>query len=415
MNQTITAPSNGRLRSYLVVRYDDFGAAYSPACKARFEVEAMLHREMSARGWSWLCSVTPRQSVDPENVAEERTIGLWEDTQRVELLRQAVVSGLCEPAVHGLTHHTWKQLPRWGTEFEGLPVQRQYDLLRAAKRDVEELTGKSVSVFVPPWNSYDRATLEAAARAGLGLFSGGQVVHVPGPVSVRRVPCTVELINLWTMMDRGHRYPRGSVVVLMTHATDFVSVDRSEGYLELDEFGPLLDRVVEHFGMHVVPICRVPDLVGPDLEPSGDCAADLFHRCERLSGLPLAGRRLQHWLLPHGSALLPLRHGLRVSRSLTAALTAWFVGIATLACLPAAAVAHWVERDAWRTWAWMGLVLFGLALVVRSGCHAFLKRYRGRWGTRRIGLRTWTGLTAGLALALSALLPGVWSLLSGRT
>ena len=129
------APTHGS--SYLVIRYDDFGAAHSLQCAARLRVEQMLCREMAARSWPWLCAITPLQSVDTHNVAETTRVPLQDDADRMALLRHVADDGCFEPAVHGLTHHTWKQLPRFGTEFAGLPQDRQYHILRQAKDQTE--------------------------------------------------------------------------------------------------------------------------------------------------------------------------------------------------------------------------------------------------------------------------------------
>jgi len=399
---------------YLVIRYDDYGAAYGPACAARFDVEEMLQREAAAHGWPWLCSITPRQSLDPHDVNERRTVRLAEDQPRVALLRRAVSDGLCEPAVHGLTHHTWKQLPRWGTEFEGLPVEEQYDVLRTARREVEELVEKPVSVFVPPWNSYDEATVQAAGRAGLTLVSAGLDTFVDACAAVRQVPATVELQQLRRIMHDGRTFPPGSIVVLLTHGTDFVTVDPRYGYLRPAEFAPLVERAIQHFGLQVVPITRVPDLAGADLRRRKAQAAVLTHHQDQLRQVPIIGRSVEHWLSAHTAALLPAATQRRVRAVLFATLAVWFAAVALLASAPG-----WlcVEVLAPGPWRWAGLaatLIIGGGLVCHCGWNAFLKRYRRRWGARKVGLRTWTGLAAGLALSLSALLPGVLSLLGGE-
>jgi hypothetical protein len=409
------ASSGDPLDVLFVIRYDDYGAAYGPACPARFEVEQMLHRETQARGWPWLCGVTPRQSVDPHNVDNERTVRLSEDLPRVRLLRHAVAGGLCEPAVHGLTHHTWKQLPRWGTELAGLPVERQYEILRTARGEVEQIVGRPVYTFIPPWNSYDVATVEAVERAGMTLLSGGLASFANGHNTVRMVPATIELADLGHLMERGRRFAEGSVVVLMLHGTDFVKVDRESGHLEPEEFAPLVARAIEHFGMRVVPITGVPDLAGVDLGQRGERAAMLFHYYDHhLSELPVIGGRLKRWVQPHVSALLPTAAQRRVLGALSRMLFIWFAAVALLASAPGWLCVAVLSAGPWRGTGLAAAFLAGGGLTGYCVRNAFLKRYRKHWGTRRVGLRTWTGLTAGLALMLSALMAGLLSFLRGQ-
>lgn len=389
---------------YLVIRYDDFGAAYSTSCAARFEVEQMLQREMAARGWPWVCAVTPRQSVSPLDVHERRTVSLCDDELRVSLLRRAASEGLCEPAAHGLTHHTWKQLPVYGTEFAGLAADKQYDILRTAKDEVEELAGKRVSVLVPPWNSYDEATVRAAAKAGFQILSAGIPSCCLDRSALGFVPCTIDVRGLKQLFAEGKRLPEGSVVVMLFHAFDFVSVDGRNGHLQVNEFGPLLDRVVDRLGMEVVPLPHIPDIVGGDLETRVERCDALRKRYIRLSALPVFGESALRWLLSRGStrALVPVKNAASLNRALTAAICFWFMSVTAVACLPAFVLGRSISSGAARSIALLALAVAGSALAAYCTRNALLKRLHARWGTRQIGLRTLTGLVAGSALVLSA-------------
>ena len=385
----------------LVVRYDDYGAGYSDACAARLEVEAMLHREMSARGQPWLCAITPRQSVDPHNVDEQRVVDLRDDAARVALIREAVHKGTCVPAVHGLTHHTWKQLPKYGTEFSGLPLERQTEILRRAKREVEAIVERDVTVFVPPWNSFDEATIEAAHRTGFDVLSCGLHLPIESNGSVRLLPATVELIHLRQILDRGRCMPRGSVVVLLMHATDFVSVDRELGYLALEDFGPLLDRAVEALSFEVVDIEAVMKDGAVDLAHRTRSAFSLYRRYKAMSTLPAIGKRVQEWMLPWVSALIPLEAAASLRRATELIIVVWFAGVVAGAAAVGLGAVALTQPGRPRS-VIAGLVLVGGLLAASwSARNAALKRFRGAWGTREVGYRTWTALVAGLALALS--------------
>lgn len=395
----------------LVIRYDDYGAAYLPSCGARLAVEQMLHDQTVAHGWPWVNAITPLQSVDTHNVHETRTVHLVEDPPRVALLRDMMAKGCCEPAVHGLTHHTWKQLPRYGTEFAGLPLDRQTEILRTAKSEVEGLTGRSVGVFVPPWNSYDEATVEAAGEVGLTLVSTGLMTFVPGAPPVDVVPATVELIHLRQIMDAGHQYPPGSVLVILLHGTDFVGVDREIGYLQPEEFGPLIERAERHFHAHVVPVTSVPRLIGSELPKRSSTAALLTRRRDDLPDLPVVGKALSDWLLPHVSALVPAALGTRARVMLSATLAAWFVAVALLALIPGSLIAAMLEPGAVRSAATFALGLTGLAVIFHCGRNGWVKVYRGHWGAREVGVRTWTGVVIGAALVCSSFI--AWLLTKG--
>ncbi len=394
-------PNNQKQPVYLVIRYDDYGAAYLPSCAARFSVEQTIDLEVGARGWSWLCGITPRQSVDPHNVHEQRTVSLEEDSARIQLIRRSVADGVCEPAVHGLTHHTWKQLPRYGTEFSGLPIEQQLTILQTAKREVEEAVQRNVGVLVPPWNSFDEGTVRAAAKAGFEVLSGSVRTFFRTEPPTRLVPATGEPFHLRQIMDRGQRFPNGSVIVLLLHATDFVIVDERIGYLREADFGPLLDRAVETLGMEVVPIARVPRLIGRDLERRVERAVKLYGQFESLAALPMFGGRFQQWMLPHISALPPSARGTRIRLTVAGVVGLWFAVVIGAAILPALLVGGVIVDSALRSAAWSVLALGGVILTGYSGRNAVLKRFRSQWGGQEIGLRTWTGLVSGCALVAS--------------
>jgi len=394
-------PNNHKQPVYLVIRYDDYGAAYLPSCAARFSVEQMIDREVSARGWSWLCGITPRQSVDPHNVHEQRTVSLEEDAARIQLIRRSVADGVCEPAVHGLTHHTWKQLPRYGTEFSGLPIEQQFTILQTAKRETEEVVQRPVHVLIPPWNSFDEGTVRAAAKVGFEVLSGSVRTFLRTEPPTRLVPATVEPFHLRQIMDRGQRFPNGSVIVLLLHATDFVTVDERIGYLREADFGPLLDRAVATLGMEVVPIAGVPGLIGPDLERRVERAVRLFGQFDSLAAMPILGRRFQRWMLPYVSALPPSTRGATIRVTVATAIGLWFALVIAAAIVPALLVGGVIADGALRSAAWSLLALGGMILTGYSGRNAVLKRFRSQWGGGEVGLRTWTGVVSGCAFMAS--------------
>jgi len=388
--------------SYLVIRYDDFAAAYSPQCAARLQIEQMLAREMAARSWPWLCAITPLQSVHTHNADEAGRVPLKNDPDRMALLREVVDDGCFEPAVHGLTHHTWKQLPRFGTEFAGLPQDKQYHILREAKDQVEQLVGRATPVFVPPWNSFDQATVRAARQAGFEMISAGLLEPVANPTDIAMVPATIEAVHLQQMLDAEQTIPPGSVMVLLVHAPDFRIADPHAGYLDLHEFVPLIDRAIQKLDLEVVPIRQIPSRVTSGLDGRVQRAVDLFDHREALYDLPLLGRYAQKTLLPYAAVLLPEPAAMRVSLALKVLLVLgcliWMTAVAFGALAIVRISPGWTRHAVAAVCASAGIVL--TAHAVRN---AWLKRFRGRWGTRRVGYRTWTALVTGSA-ALTALI-----------
>jgi len=90
-------------------------------------------------------------------------------TTMVESLHAWRASGDIELALHGATH---VRSPRSDGEFDGLPAEMQEARLREAKTVADSLLSGEVSIFAPPWNASDCATVRACQNVGLTVFSG---------------------------------------------------------------------------------------------------------------------------------------------------------------------------------------------------------------------------------------------------
>ncbi len=77
--------------------------------------------------------------------------------------------GLIEVAQHGYTH--LKMTDVGGTsEFAGLPLDGQLEMM-ARGREILTSAGFEPLVFIPPFDTYDNGTLEAAKEVGFEVFS----------------------------------------------------------------------------------------------------------------------------------------------------------------------------------------------------------------------------------------------------
>ncbi len=74
-----------------------------------------------------------------------------------------------EFALHGFTH--LKSNVGAG-EFDGLPVEAQYSMIRRGKSILDSTLGTNVRIFAPPWNQADEHTVEACSMAGIDKMSG---------------------------------------------------------------------------------------------------------------------------------------------------------------------------------------------------------------------------------------------------
>ncbi|MDK2372626.1 MAG: DUF2334 domain-containing protein [Candidatus Korarchaeota archaeon] len=144
--------------------------------------------------------------------------------------RLAMKKGSFEIAQHGYTHMV---LTKYGgsSEFGGLPLRTQMDLMRDG-RDILETVGFRPITFIPPFDTYDSNTIRAAKELGFKVFSArysnesdpGWPVMMDGIVLINAATSLTKdweegsvrsFIELKNAFDRV--YERGGVFVLEMH------------------------------------------------------------------------------------------------------------------------------------------------------------------------------------------------------
>ncbi|MDA8016070.1 MAG: DUF2334 domain-containing protein [Thermoanaerobaculia bacterium] len=232
----------------IALRYDDF-SNHSPT-----EVEAGFLDALRQRNLNCAVAIVPfacDDHLDPsapagEPLAEEKTA----------LLRQAVEDGTAEPVLHGHSHrrlHPPSKTHR-PSEFAGLAVERQQQLLSEGKNFLEARLGSVVRFFAPPWNSYDKATLRALEKLDFStLLAGPRFGPVLHDSPLKLLPATCELKDLQAALDQVRRHGRpGTSMVAIFHPYDFVEVDDERGAFDLDGFCGVLDFLLTQGDVEIV-------------------------------------------------------------------------------------------------------------------------------------------------------------------
>lgn len=130
---------------------------------------------------------------------QRNNISVPVDRGNVPHLMDFLSGGHIEIAVHGYAHQGPRRTARGGrTEFAGVAMTVQRKMLEAAKNQIGELTGQ-VTGFVPPFNTYDRNTVDAAADLGFSYLSGG-CVDIERSNRLQILPATCNLRNVRTAL-----------------------------------------------------------------------------------------------------------------------------------------------------------------------------------------------------------------------
>lgn len=236
----------------VVFRYDDYSH------KSPLELEKRVLRCFQELHIAMTVAVIPMECTGHyAYTTPQQSLPL--PTSKVDLLREAILTGAADVAVHGYTHQA-AGLPfdidgktvNGYSEFAGRPYRDQLSRIGTAKRALESMLDTGVSVFVPPWNNYDCNTVKALEYAGFECLSA-YVSRPDIPRSkLKFVPRTAELHDVREAIVHATESPdKNPVVVVMFHAYDFSEVDPVRGAFTVDEFAGLLRELCANNAIRV--------------------------------------------------------------------------------------------------------------------------------------------------------------------
>ncbi len=147
--------------------------------------------------------------------------------EKLDFLKVAADSGVVDIAQHGYTHnvlaitHGWSG--RYGSEFKGIYYQEQEERIRRGKEFLDRGLGRPVTVFVPPYNSYDSDTVRALETLGFTCLSASLGTDVPPSTRLKLAPATVgpESVREAVALARKTAGDSPAMVVVMGHDYEF--------------------------------------------------------------------------------------------------------------------------------------------------------------------------------------------------
>jgi len=173
---TAAAESFTHAGASLVVRYDDYAPrdTSSPDVPG-LELERRLFELFKRYDAKLIVGVIPEPvpgvvegtepyAGDPEWLSRP-------DDDWVALLRRYVESGVVIPALHGHSHKRATPSGHRPGEFIGREYDWMVRVLTEGRVRLSAAVGRSVDVFVPPWNAWDRNTARALEEAGFTWLS----------------------------------------------------------------------------------------------------------------------------------------------------------------------------------------------------------------------------------------------------
>jgi peptidoglycan/xylan/chitin deacetylase (PgdA/CDA1 family) len=143
----------------VAIRFDD------PSPTSDRGIESRLIASLKAAGLRATFAVTPLGGYAAESPAL--------DSANAASLVQGTREGTIEIGLHGHSHVNVRS-GHDRSEFAGLGLKAQLERLESARANLRMVFGSSAAAgFIPPWNSYDLATVRALEQLGFEYLSGG--------------------------------------------------------------------------------------------------------------------------------------------------------------------------------------------------------------------------------------------------
>jgi hypothetical protein len=184
-------------------------------------------------------------------------------------------------ALHGLTHQTYSDVKQ--TEYADRPYRSQLDSIKKGINHLSRVFPNTpLDVFIPPWNSFDAATVEAVGAAGIGNFCAGENIkpyHHNGVLVVPSWPLRA-LVNYVTYhsLDSLDRLVGNSSIVITIHSYEFVQTDL-EYVISLTKFAGLLHEIrASQIGVGILSVNAQPISFVPRDEYLVRARLDLLRR-----------------------------------------------------------------------------------------------------------------------------------------
>lgn len=173
-------------------------------------------------------------------------------------LIDAAHAGIIEVALHGHMHVRLQPEPASPSEFAGRPQREQYALIAEGRTHLERIFNQRVAGFVPPWNSFDIATLRALEQINFSYVSAGWNAPDGYCGSLKLLPLTAHLNDIPTALAEARRFIKANpVIVIVIHHYDFAESGSDRSIIDMPGFAAALAKLA---GQPDVTLCRLGDI-----------------------------------------------------------------------------------------------------------------------------------------------------------
>jgi Predicted xylanase/chitin deacetylase len=238
---------------YVVFRYDDY-SAISPT-ETELKILGVFQKDKRQITFG----------VIPEVVTDDEQISSLEETLPLPALKQGILrsgieTGTLDVGLHGYSHQSFNA--KSPSEFMGLSYENQLWRIQTGKREIETITHKPMSVFIPPWNTYDFKTIKALENTGFTTLSADRYQVVNKDSALKFLPSTCTLSQLRNAIYLARiSADLNPVIVVLLHSYDFKENNKNQRGMTYQQFSDLIDWVSSQRDINILSVDQASDKI----------------------------------------------------------------------------------------------------------------------------------------------------------
>lgn len=175
--------------------------------------------------------------------------------EKGEILKNSMLEGILDIALHGYSHQTID--PEEHSEFADLDYASQVEKISKGKQLLENMIGAPVTIFVPPWNTYDLNTIKALEVLGFSTLSAdrfGEAIKDSDLNFLSNISTIQNLKNsIYSARLSSIEQP---IIVVMFHGYNFKEIDDKRGVITFQEFSHLISWLKNQEDVDVLSISQ---------------------------------------------------------------------------------------------------------------------------------------------------------------
>lgn len=177
-------------------------------------------------------------------------------SQQVTHLIEAQRSGTIEIAQHGYNHESRIAGSDTPSEFAGADPAEQARSIDEGKTILEQVFGVNIGGFVPPFNTFDQATVHTLEQQGFHYLSASGEHALPDITHLSLVPRTCQAYELRGAIHEAARFRASTAppIVAVMHHYDFREHGQADAQMTLHEFAALLEWIRLQPGVRLITL-----------------------------------------------------------------------------------------------------------------------------------------------------------------